>query len=122
MLRERQERAELEASLRHQTELIARLREENEGRGRLILGLKDGNQEGQLIQDEGQAPPPEDPAKIRLLFKRILCAAEDPAVIDWVTTIESRMNCLEREASNLRQALEASRQTCQVYHSTFFSQ
>lgn len=53
--------------------------------------------------------------KIQSLYKRILSAADSPAVIDWVQAAESKITNLERELENTNKALNVSQLTVENY-------
>ena len=59
--------------------------------------------------------PPANVAKIQSLYKRILSAAENPTIVDWVKTSEYKMNNMERELMNMNRALVVSQQSCEEY-------
>lgn len=54
-------------------------------------------------------------SKIQALYKRILSAADSPAIIDWVQAAESKINNLERELENTNKALNVSQLACENY-------
>lgn len=54
-------------------------------------------------------------SKIQSLYKRILSASDNPAIVDWVKTAEAKIASLERELENTNRALDVSQQMCEHY-------
>ena len=66
------------------------------------------------IQKDGELPGA-NISKIQALYKRILSASDNPAIIDWVKAAEVKINNLERELENSSRALDVSQQSCEQY-------
>ena len=54
-------------------------------------------------------------SKIQSLYKRILSASDNPAIVDWVKTAESKIASLERDLENTCKALQVSQQMSEDY-------
>jgi len=54
-------------------------------------------------------------SKIQALYKRILSASDNPAIIDWVKAAETKISNLERELDNTGKALDVSQKTCEQF-------
>lgn len=67
------------------------------------------------IEKDGEALPPANLSKIQSLYKRILSASDNPAIVDWVKAAEAKIASLERELENTTRALNASQQVCEDY-------
>ena len=99
--------------------VIEELKSENDSKARLLLRLQNGISSkevnhGPAIEKEKDLPAA-DLGKIQSLYKRILSAADNPAIIDWVAAAESKMTCMDRDLVNLRRALEVSQKACDDY-------
>ena len=103
---------------------INRLKRESDAKSQMILRLENGkNSNIRLSSTEPDRPcverdsdlPPGNAAKIQSLFKRILTAADNPSIVDWVKAAETRIANLELDVANSARALEASRTTCEQY-------
>ena len=66
------------------------------------------------IEKDGDLPSA-NLSKIQSLYKKILSASENPAIIDWVKAAETKISNLERELENTSKALDVSQQTCEHY-------
>lgn len=66
------------------------------------------------IEKDGDLPSA-NLSKIQALYKRILSASDNPAIIDWVKAAETKISNLERELENTGKALDVCQQTCEQY-------
>ena len=60
--------------------------------------------------------PPSNLSKIQSLYKQILSASEDPAIVDWVKASEGKIKSMEQDVENTKKALEVSEKMCEEYH------
>lgn len=73
-----------------------------------------GNVSKPSIEKDGDLPAA-NLSKIQALYKRILAASENPAIIDWVKAAEVKISNLERELDNTGRALDVSQKTCEQF-------
>lgn len=66
------------------------------------------------IEKDGDLPGA-NLSKIQALYKRILSASDNPAIIDWVKAAETKISNLERELDNTGKALDVSQKTCEQF-------
>ncbi|KAI9560410.1 hypothetical protein GHT06_014427 [Daphnia sinensis] len=113
---------ELKFVLDQNTTIIQRLKKENDTKSLLLLQLQNGTVKGESqankskpsIEKDGDLPGA-NLSKIQALYKRILAASDNPAIIDWVKAAEVKISNLERELDNTGRALDVSQRTCEQF-------
>lgn len=116
--------------LAQNAEQIRKLSKENFSKSQIILQL-DSEKPESCIQNEqrkslgSQRPKPhiEKPydlpqsnlSKIQSLYKQILSASEDPAIVDWVKACEVKIKNMEQEIDCTNKALEVTQNMCDNY-------
>ncbi|XP_032794482.2 centrosomal protein of 135 kDa isoform X1 [Daphnia magna] len=113
---------ELKFVLDQNTTIIQRLKKENDTKSLLLLQLQNETAKGESqvnpskpsIEKDGDLPGA-NLSKIQALYKRILAASDNPAIIDWVKAAEVKISNLERELDNTGRALDVSQRTCEQF-------
>jgi len=79
----------------------------------LYLGVPSSQTKANIEKDADL--PNSNLSKIQSLYKRILSASDNPAIVDWVKTAESKIASLERDLENTCKALQVSQQMSEDY-------
>jgi len=111
--------------LARNAEQIKKLNSDNFSKSQIILQLQSEIPENQSqnkpprLRSHIEKPfdlPPSNLSKIQSLYKQILSASEDPAIVDWVKASEGKIKSMEQDVENTKKALEVSEKMCEEYH------